>query len=153
MFRERAGHADYLAAMAAAVPVCVLIAAAGDQNLSPHWPGARIALVMLVAAPILEETVFRAGIQDGIACRLRVRLGPLSAANGLTALLFWLAHTWQHASLWAAATVLPSLVFGYFYERYRHLAAPVMLHVAYNAAFIMLLAPGPPGAFVTMHSG
>ncbi len=37
--------------------------------------------------------------------------------------------------------ILPSLVFGYFKDKYHSLTAPILLHVFYNAGFFWLFAP------------
>jgi len=130
----------YAGALFAALPVVLLIGALTPLAITVHWPGWRIALVMWVAAPVLEEIVFRAGVQDGLATWLSDhRIAGLSRANLLTAVVFALLHLWRHPPVWALATAVPSLIFGFFYERHRHLAAPIGLHSAYNVAYLLLL--------------
>lgn len=108
-----------------------------------HWPPAPVALLYVVVAPVLEEIVFRAGLQDAIAARWTRAWAGLTAANLATALLFAALHLWRHPPLWAAATALPALVFGAAYERHgRRLAAPVGLHALYNAAYLTLVTAG-----------
>ena len=73
----------------------------------------------------------------------QARAGPLTRANALTAAAFALFHLARHPVGWAAATCVPALVFGYFYERHgRTLAAPIGLHAGYNAVWLVLLGPG-----------
>ncbi len=92
--------------------------------------------------PVLEEIVFRGLVQDLAHRHLRPwHLGPVSHANLLTSLLFTALHFIHQPPLWAAAVILPSLVFGYFKDKYHSLTAPILLHVFYNAGFFWLFAP------------
>ena len=92
----------------------------------------RIALVVL-AYPIVEEWLFRGIIQPAISERLKVSALPgISAGNFHTSLLFALAHLIQHPPPLALATFFPSLVFGFFRDRYSSVVPAVVLHVAYN---------------------
>ena len=125
------------------MPVLALAAALGPGGLALRWPAPTTALLVVVLAPLLEEIVFRAGVQDALAARSSARLGPLTRANALTAAAFALFHLARHPVGWAAATCVPALVFGYFYERHgRTLAAPIGLHAGYNAVWLVLLGPG-----------
>lgn len=96
----------------------------------------RIALVVL-AYPIVEEWLFRGIIQPAISERLKVSASSgkrpgISAGNFHTSLLFALAHLIQHPPPLALATFFPSLVFGFFRDRYSSVVPAVVLHVAYN---------------------
>ena len=62
-------------------------------------------------------------------------------ANLITSLVFTGLHFIYHPPLWAASVLLPSLVFGYFKDRYRTLTTPIILHVFYNAGYFWLFAP------------
>lgn len=96
--------------------------------------------VLLVAVyPILEELVFRGLIQGELLRRLPQRRGPLTLANVITSLVFAAAHLLLRPSWFAAGTFPVSLVFGYFRERTGGLAAPMALHMFYNAGFLLLL--------------
>ena len=134
----RDGH--LLLALAAAVPVCLVI---GWEQPSPDpgWVVRAPWHFLLYAAvhPVLEEVVFRGLVQETIAKRTGLRYGPLSAANLLTSLLFAAAHLLGSASWLAAGTFLPSLVFGYFRERHDSLASPIALHAFYNSCALLLL--------------
>lgn len=94
----------------------------------------------MLAAPILEELVFRGGIQ-GMA--LRHRLGRQSAlgitvANILAASLFATLHFFSHQSPAALLTFFPGVVFGFFRDRYGSVVPAIALHAYYNLG---LLAP------------
>lgn len=96
-------------------------------------------LMMVVVWPVIEEIVFRAGVQESLAQWSSSRLGLFTLANIVTATLFCLLHLWRHPPAWALATFFPALVFGLFYERHRTLLAPIGLHALYNLAYLVLL--------------
>lgn len=89
-------------------------------------------LVLLVVAPLVEETVFRLGLQDAL---MRRAVSPWHA-NLATALAFAAAHVVVRGTLGAAAVVLPALLLGAVYARTRRLAPCVALHAAMNAAWL-----------------
>jgi len=101
-------------------------------------------LLPVLVYPILEEIVFRGLIQELVHEYISERVfGPLSVANLLTSLLFTAMHFLYHAPLWAALVFLPSLLFGFFKDRYGRLAASIVLHCFYNAGFLLLFtSPG-----------
>jgi membrane protease YdiL (CAAX protease family) len=105
------------------------------------WPLAAPAdyLLPVLIYPVLEEIVFRGLLQE-LAQELisRRTFGPLSLANLLTSLVFTGFHFLNHAPLWAALVFFPSLVFGFFKDRYQTLTAPILLHGFYNAGFLLL---------------
>ncbi|MES1926294.1 JDVT-CTERM system glutamic-type intramembrane protease [Salinisphaera sp. T31B1] len=129
----------YGLALAAALPAVALIAATPAARLALHWPGLQALWLMAGLMPVLEEVVFRFGLHDCLAARWSARVGPLTLANAITAVVFGMCHLWTHPPAWALATVLPALVFGWAYERHRRLAAPVLLHAGYNAVYLCLL--------------
>jgi membrane protease YdiL (CAAX protease family) len=95
------------------------------------------ALLLIVLAPLLEEIVFRGGIQESL---LR-RLSPSRAAgswvvNVATAIAFAAAHTLTQLSFVSVLTVLPALVIGWLYQRTRRLAPCVALHAFFNAVWL-----------------
>jgi len=115
-----------------------------------HWTLARLQQFMMVVVlyPVLEEVVFRGALQGWFREHhygLRAWAG-LSVANILTSLIFSAMHLWSHPPLWAAAVLIPSLVFGYFRDRYDDqalpLLAPVVLHIFYNAGWLLLFGYG-----------
>jgi len=133
---------QFWTAMAAGPLVWLLLYLWLDVRPELAWPFAdplRFALLVAVY-PILEEIIFRGLLQGWLLRRLAVRLGPLSAANALTSLVFCLAHLLFRGPFVALAVLAPSLVFGYFRERHRGLAAPIALHCWYNAGYFWLFA-------------
>jgi len=98
-------------------------------------------LLPVLFYPVVEEIVFRGLVQELVFDYISRRfLGPLSIANLLTSCLFTGLHFLYHAPLWAALVFFPSLVFGFFKDRSGRLAAPILLHVFYNAGFLWLFS-------------
>ncbi len=95
---------------------------------------------MVLLQPLLEELIFRGGLQGWLAASpwARRRFAGLSTANYLTTMLFALAHLVHHAPLWAAAVVAPSLVYGYFRDRYGRVLPAVVLHAFYNGCYLAI---------------
>ena len=111
--------------------------------VSSGWPGYWTAVHLILLVPVLEEIVFRGVLQPGIQRRLERHLRQVSAAwlaIGVSSVLFAALHLVQHAPLWAAATFIPSLAFGYVRWWYGSLGAAVGLHVFYNAGFFIWVA-------------
>jgi membrane protease YdiL (CAAX protease family) len=63
----------------------------------------------------------------------------ISSANIITSLLFSAVHLINHPPLWALATFMPSLIYGYSMERYKNLTAPTTLHCIYNAGYFVVV--------------
>ncbi len=102
-------------------------------------------LLLIIVFPILEEIVFRGLIQESIHRLLShnglptVLLWRISSANVLASLFFSASHLWAHSTLWALATLLPSLIFGYFKDKYQSLQPSIVLHIFYNLGFYLFL--------------
>lgn len=109
------------------------------------WPFAEPLRFLMPALvyPVLEEIVFRGLVQEQMQRLLRGRmLGPLSGANITTSVVFTALHFLYHAPAWAAAVLIPSLLFGYFKDKSGHLAIPIALHVFYNSGYYWLFGGG-----------
>ena len=96
------------------------------------------ALWLVLVAPVLEETVFRAGLQEELLrnARLRAAAGTVSA-NVFTAFAFAAAHLALQPGLLAGLTVLPALVIGVIYQRQRRIAPCIALHALFNAIWLL----------------
>ncbi len=92
----------------------------------------RVAM-LLALAPLAEEVVFRAGVQEEL---LRLRMSPW-LANAATALAFALAHALARGSLLGLAVVAPALLLGSVYGAQRRLRWCVLLHAAMNALWLL----------------
>lgn len=114
----------------------------GTGLSGPAWlvqnPVLFLQLVLLY--PVLEELVFRGLIQEGLwKTRLsRLSVYCISMPNILTSALFTSFHFWSHSPTWAIAVIFPSLVFGYFRDRYNHVIPAILLHIFYNAGYFLL---------------
>jgi membrane protease YdiL (CAAX protease family) len=138
---------QFAAALAAGPVAWIALALALNAQPNPAWIlGDPVrALSLVVAWPLLEETLFRGGIQPAL---LRTRSGAREAwgvttANVATSALVALALLATQTPEWAAAAFVPSLVFGHFRERYGSIAPAAALHVFYNAGYFLLAAPRP----------
>jgi membrane protease YdiL (CAAX protease family) len=111
----------------------VAITLAGAWAMAPTH-----ALWMVLVAPVLEEIVFRAGLQEELLrnVRLRAAMGALSA-NVLTALAFAAAHVALQPGLLAGLTVVPALFIGALYQRQRRLAPCIALHALFNVIWLV----------------
>ena len=89
--------------------------------------------MLLLVAPLLEEPVFRAGLQEALLRRWHWR--PY-LANGFTAAAFGLAHAALRADATAFAAALPALMIGVVYQRTGRLRLCVVLHAVMNAAWL-----------------
>jgi len=102
--------------------------------------------------PVAEELIFRGVIQGWLKDTVQgsgfrgSEVGPsalrepatVSRANLITSVLFAAAHLVYHSGLHAGLVFFPSLVFGYFRERYDGVWAPIALHVGYNACWFVI---------------
>ncbi|MFO7592610.1 MAG: JDVT-CTERM system glutamic-type intramembrane protease, partial [Pseudomonadota bacterium] len=66
-----------------------------------------------------------------------------SLANVLTSLLFATLHLFTHAPLWALSVIAPSLVFGWFWDRYRSILPGTLLHCSYNLSYFLVFGLPP----------
>jgi hypothetical protein len=94
-----------------------------------------------VAWPLLEEWLFRGMLQPAL---IRSAWGAreawsITTANVVTSLIFAAVHLASHPPEWAAATFVPSLIFGYFRDRHGSMAPSAVLHVFYNTGWFLLL--------------
>ena len=124
-------------------PLCWLVLYLLLRPATPHWTWPLAApadyLLPVLFYPVLEEIVFRGLLQELAQEYISRRtLGPISLANLLTSLVFTGFHFLNHAPLWAALVFFPSLVFGFFKDRYGTLTSPMLLHGFYNAGFLLL---------------
>jgi len=117
---------------------CILVAppvawVAATQGYGIAQGNPRIDVALLAVAAVVEEVVFRGGLQALLLRRFRQQAVGISAANLATSLIFAAAHLWAHPPL-AALGVLPvSLVLGAAYEGSGgRLGPPIALHLYFN---------------------
>lgn len=99
-----------------------------------------ISLNMLLVYPIVEEWGFRGVIQEILLNRTWARRNyyGVSHANLMTSCLFVAFHLINQLPLFAALVFLPSIIFGYFKERYSSLLVPIGLHILFNGIFLVV---------------
>jgi membrane protease YdiL (CAAX protease family) len=106
------------------------------------WPAhAPIAFLMpALVYPVLEEIVFRGAVQGALwKTRLAaVTLGPFSGPNLMTSAVFFGLHIFLRPTWLSIGIIVPSLVFGYFRDRYQGLTPPIILHIFYNTGFLLI---------------
>lgn len=102
-------------------------------------------ILLSLVYPILEEVVFR-GLLQGALLKWGMRK-PLwkgiSWANGVTSIFFMLAHLIYHSWNWAVAVLAPSLIFGYFRDKYQNITPAIILHVFYNFMYFLTVGIHP----------
>ncbi|MBC7489055.1 MAG: JDVT-CTERM system CAAX-type protease [Glaciimonas sp.] len=105
-------------------------------------------VLLLIAFPLLEEIVFRWGVQRSIEERSEAWRGIPS--NLATSLLFAAAHVpawgWFHGVL----VVLPSLVLGFVYQKTGTLWYCIVLHATFNLIGSLLDVPYKLLAYVAL---
>ncbi|HWS03871.1 MAG TPA: JDVT-CTERM system glutamic-type intramembrane protease [Gammaproteobacteria bacterium] len=111
-----------------------------DWKWPLHQPRELVFLVILY--PSVEELLFRGLLQGWLLERANFQRHwqGLTLANLATSVIFTVLHFLMHPPLAAASVLLPSLVFGYFRDRYGRLHAPILLHVYYNLGYFWLFA-------------
>ena len=126
----------------AAAPLCWYLLSVVGLPVNMEHPGFRLIFWSVLVYPILEEIVFRGGIQPALLTKplfSGTRAG-ISVANVVTSIVFAALHTISQGPFWSTLIFLPSLVFGAARDRYGGIGAPIVLHMFYNAGFIALFA-------------
>jgi hypothetical protein len=115
------------------------LAGVPQRAMSAWWP----LLTAVIAAPVIEEIIFRAGVQHGLLqwprMQAMVPAGGLlraTSANLLTAALFAMAHVPTQGWM-GLATFAPAVAVGLVYDRYRSVLPCIALHCAFNLAWLL----------------
>jgi membrane protease YdiL (CAAX protease family) len=101
------------------------------------FDGATLVNAFLLA-PVLEELVFRAGIQSMLEGTALGRLsvpGGVSLDNVLTSVLFSAAHLMVGPPWLAASIFFPSIVLGRLKQLYPSLLPVILVHAWYNVCY------------------
>ena len=123
----------------------VMLLIDAPEKLKLDWPFAQPLsfLLLVLVYPVLEELVFR-GLIQGWFCQTQLgkrRAGFVSVANLLASTLFVLFHLIAHSWLWAISVFVPSIIFGYFRDKYHSVKPAILLHVIYNSGYFYLYPP------------
>ncbi len=113
----------------------------------------RTLVLALLAYPILEEIVFRRGVQSGLrtcaeSCGACPPQWPATLSVTATALAFGALHAAARGPLVGATVIVPALAIGALYERHRSLALCIVVHAGWNAAYLGGAWWGDPGSRV-----
>lgn len=103
---------------------------------------AKLFLMVCAVYPVLEELAFRGFIQSWLLEKpvfARKPFAGISFANLATSAVFATVHLYSQPLLWAVSVFFPSLVFGYFRDRFGGVVPSIILHCWYNAGFFLLL--------------
>lgn len=96
-------------------------------------PAVETVVLLIFVSPLVEELVFRCGVQDGLQA-----LGASSAtALWASALLFAAMHGLLRSWALGLAVLLPALAFAALYRRGRRLRWCVLAHAAANAMWLI----------------
>jgi membrane protease YdiL (CAAX protease family) len=120
------GHRTKITAWAVLVWACV--------GLGLELAGAPRVLLLLLLAPVLEEATFRAGLHEAL---LTHGWSPAKAVV-LTAVAFAALHVLVQGSWQGALVLLPALLIGMAYNRWRSVRWCVLLHAAMNAVWLLV---------------
>ncbi len=136
----------WLIAIFIALPIWAALWLLNKPRLEPAWPihAPATFLLLILIYPFLEELVFRGLIQGELMHKQTFRrsYAGISRANMLTSLLFAAAHIYAHPFSMAMLVVGPSLIFGYFRDRFDGWLLPsILLHIYYNLGYFLIFSP------------
>jgi membrane protease YdiL (CAAX protease family) len=109
---------------------CLAAAGAGLLLWQPAHLGFALATLLLAALP--EEWFFRAYFMS--------RLGKGIRANAIASVLFCLMHGLTRGWTAAVLVFVPSLFYGWLYQRTRDLPLLVLVHALSNLVFVMFFS-------------
>ncbi len=95
----------------------------------------RFLFKLLLWGPIVEEIVFRAGLQKHLMGHFHNHWVP----NGITSVAFSLAHFLLMGNAASLMVFLPSMCLGYVYQYKGKIMWPIGLHIGFNFIFVTLM--------------
>ena len=110
------------------------------RSVTVQWPKEAIMLILLL--PLIEELAFRGYLQGRLAASAvqRFCIYGISGQNLITTAVFSSFHLLSHSILWSLAVIIPSLIFGFFRDKYQSVIPAVMLHAYYNGMYFYFFA-------------
>tara|TARA_R110002072_G_scaffold1164_4_gene9653 strand:+ start:25916 stop:26344 length:429 start_codon:yes stop_codon:yes gene_type:complete len=98
-------------------------------------------LLLVIVYPVLEECVYRGLLQAQLqkAAWLPRTNWPVPSANLITSAVFAATHLFTQGVM-GLLTFFPSLVLGAVFDRYGRLAPTILLHIVYNAGYLLLFS-------------
>ena len=124
----------FIGLMVFPIPFWLLL---GSGNISRTAEHLTALITICLLYPIVEELLFRGTLQRWLYSKSHRVFLHFSLANILTSILFTLSHFVNQPPLWALATFIPSLAFGYVMDRHKTVLAPVVLHISYNLGYFL----------------
>lgn len=104
--------------------------------------------MLAILFPVVEELAFRGFIQTRLNRVLlqkypsdQLQSGFISSANLITSIVFVIFHFLSHSLFWATAVIVPSLIFGYFRDKYNSVWPSIILHIIFNSGYFLLYPP------------
>lgn len=93
-----------------------------------------------VLFPVLEEWLFRGWLQGYLLQKKSLQKSwmGISLANGVTSFIFSLLHGPLNGFIWSLWVFIPSLIFGFFRDRFGQTQPSMLLHGFYNSGFCLL---------------
>lgn len=132
----------FLLSILAALPVWAALSFVNGPRLPSAFTRVWLEtyLIVTLAYPIVEELTFRGLLQGWLRrfTRFRRDWRGLTLANLATTIPFVAAHFLYHPPAWSIAVAIPSLIFGYFRDRYGRIGPCIVLHIWYNAGYYLL---------------
>lgn len=132
----------FLAALLVAPLFWLSLYYSGTEISGLAWLSNNMWLIFQLALlyPVMEELVFRGLLQERLwKTRLaRLSIYCISMPNMVTSVVFTGFHFLVHPPVSAVAVIIPSLVFGFFRDRYQSVIPSIILHTFYNAGVVLL---------------
>jgi membrane protease YdiL (CAAX protease family) len=101
--------------------------------LVPSGPATKQALLLLLWAPLVEELIFRWGLQEALMRAWPRRHGWVAL---VCAVLFAVAHAATHGAAWLPLYLVPGLALAALYAVRRNLTLCVLAHAAMNGVYL-----------------
>ena len=142
MYTRLSKDVKFWIALLSAFPVWFVLLSSDYQIQGLNEEGRLLRSLIFVGLlyPVVEELCFRGFIQTSLhkIPVLTISLFGLGYANILTSILFAALHAIYQPFFMAILIFVPSLVFGYFRDRYNSVVPAIMLHIFYNAGLFMI---------------
>jgi len=139
---------QYLLALFAGIPIVWIAHGWMPVFHVEHQFSLYLLFSLIVWYPFVEELLFRGIIQGQLSARgvSGDVLSGISCANAITSSLFVALHLVTTLSYWAFMLFVPSIVYGYFRQRFDSVVPSMVLHGVYNLYVVigLLLA----GSFI-----
>ncbi len=126
--------AIFYLALSAAIPVKILIILLSSHtkihpDLSMHF------IIFLLFVSFSEELFFRGFLMPLLSSFIKGNSWFFSYSNIVVSIVFSMSHIFLHNIFWSALVFFPSLIYGYFREKYESILPPVVLHFVYNLVY------------------